>query len=77
MITATGLSRAFTARTGLIEEVRGVGLHVDAGEIVGFLGPSGAGKTTTLRIDALPEACSTSGAGLVTRSASTHRTKGR
>ena len=29
--------------------VRGLDLHVDAGEVVAVLGPNGAGKTTTLR----------------------------
>ncbi len=32
MITATGLSRAFTTRTGLVEEGRGVDFHVDVCE---------------------------------------------
>jgi ABC-2 type transport system ATP-binding protein len=50
VITARGLARTFTTRTGPVEAVRGVDLDVDAGEIVGFLGPNGAGKTTTLRM---------------------------
>jgi ABC-2 type transport system ATP-binding protein len=54
VITATGLSRTFTTRTGPVEAVRGVDFHVDAGEIVGFLGPSGAGKMTTLHMSTTP-----------------------
>jgi ABC-2 type transport system ATP-binding protein len=50
VITARGLARTFTTRTGPVEAVRGIDLDVDAGEIVGFLGPNGAGKTTTLRM---------------------------
>jgi len=34
---------------GNIEALKGVSIHVDAGEIVAILGGNGAGKTTTLR----------------------------
>ncbi len=50
IIEALGLARTFTSRRRAVEAVRGVDLHVDAGEIVGFLGPNSAGKTTTLRM---------------------------
>jgi ABC-2 type transport system ATP-binding protein len=50
VITATGLSRTFRTKSGLVEAVRGVDLAVRQGEIVGLLGPNGAGKTTTLRM---------------------------
>ncbi len=36
-------------RYGAIQAVRGISLHVEAGEIAAVLGSNGAGKTTTLR----------------------------
>jgi ABC-2 type transport system ATP-binding protein len=50
MIDTSDLRRTFKTRTGPVEAVAGVDLHVGAGEIFGFLGPNGAGKTTTLRM---------------------------
>jgi ABC-2 type transport system ATP-binding protein len=50
MIDTRDLRRTFRTRTGPVEAVSGVDLHVGAGEIFGFLGPNGAGKTTTLRM---------------------------
>ena len=45
-IEARGLSRAY----GATEAVRDVTLEVNRGEIFGFLGPNGVGKTTTIRM---------------------------
>src|SRR4051812_11381547 len=50
MIDTTDLRRTFKSRSGPVEAVAGVDLHVGGGEIFGFLGPNGAGKTTTLRM---------------------------
>src|ERR1700722_8431104 len=50
MIEAAGLARVFTSRRQTVEAVRGVDITVAEGEIVGFLGPNGASKTTTLRM---------------------------
>src|SRR5947209_4581293 len=50
IIEARGLARTFKSRKRTVEAVRGVDLTVEEGEIVGFLGPDGAGKTTTLRM---------------------------
>jgi ABC-2 type transport system ATP-binding protein len=50
MIDTVDLRRSFKSRTGTVEAVAGVDLHVGGGEIFGFLGPNGAGKTTTLRM---------------------------
>jgi len=40
--------RGVTAAYGPIQALRGVSLHVDAGEIVALIGCNGAGKTSTL-----------------------------
>lgn len=39
-----------TKRYGKFLALDGVNLHIDKGEIFGFVGPNGAGKTTTMRI---------------------------
>ena len=45
-IEATGLAKSF----GATRAVAGIDLAVPAGTIYGVLGPSGAGKTTTIRM---------------------------
>src|SRR5262249_17292438 len=44
LIRIEGMSSGYAG----IPVVRGLDLHVDAGEVVALLGPNGAGKTTTL-----------------------------
>ncbi len=46
MITISGLTKKF----GAFEALKGIDLHVNKGEIYGFLGQNGAGKTTTMNI---------------------------
>jgi len=46
VLSATGLRRAF----GGLVAVDGMGLQLDAGEIVGLIGPNGAGKSTTFNL---------------------------
>ena len=52
LVSMAPLIRAenLTKRFGQIEAVRGVTLEVSAGDVVGFLGPNGARKTTTMRM---------------------------
>ena len=45
VITATGVAKRF----GSEEVLRGVDVSLQAGEIMGILGPSGAGKTTLVK----------------------------
>ena len=46
MIDVKGLVKTY----GDVEAVRGIGFHVDRGEVFALLGPNGAGKTTTTEI---------------------------
>lgn len=50
MIHTSALTKHFTSRKSTVEAVRGIDLHVEAGEMVAILGPNGAGKSTTLRM---------------------------
>jgi len=50
VIETRGLRRIFKTRNRTVEAVVGVDLNVMRGEIFGFLGPNGAGMTTTLRM---------------------------
>ncbi len=43
-------TRGLRKQYGAITAVNGVDLHVRRGEVFGFLGPNGSGKTTTLRM---------------------------
>ena len=48
MITVDNLT--FTYPRSDSPAVRGLQFHIEPGEIFGFLGPSGAGKTTTQNV---------------------------
>jgi ABC-2 type transport system ATP-binding protein len=45
-IETRGLSKSYGAARGIVE----LDLRVEAGDIFGFLGPNGSGKTTTIRL---------------------------
>ena len=46
LVAASGLE----VRYGEVEAVHGIGFRVHPGEVVGLIGPDGAGKTSTLRV---------------------------
>lgn len=55
VLSVRGLKRSFEQAGVVIDVLRGVDLHVGAGEIVALLGPSGSGKSTLLQAVGLLE----------------------
>lgn len=55
VLETRGLTRTFEQGEQVIDVLRGVDLHVGAGEIVALLGPSGSGKSTMLQAVGLLE----------------------
>jgi len=50
MITITGVTKRFTARSGDRLAVDDLSFGITSGRVTGFVGPNGAGKSTTMRI---------------------------
>ena len=49
VLEITGLKKTYRARGGPRRALDGFDMYVEAGQVHGFLGPNGSGKTTTLR----------------------------
>ena len=47
LLDVRGLKTSFHTRDGVVRAVDGIDFHVDRGEIMGLVGESGCGKTTT------------------------------
>ena len=44
------LKKQYKAKSGTVDAVKGISFHVNKGEIFGFLGANGAGKSTTINM---------------------------
>jgi putative ABC transport system ATP-binding protein len=49
-VEARGLTRRYGEGTTAVEALRGIDIHVAAGELVAVMGPSGSGKSTLMHI---------------------------
>lgn len=50
MIAIDDVGMTYAAESGPVEALRGISLHIGAGEFVALVGPSGCGKSTLMRI---------------------------
>ena len=44
------LKKQYRTKSGIVEAVKGISFHVEKGEVFGFLGANGAGKSTTINM---------------------------
>jgi ABC-type multidrug transport system ATPase subunit len=56
VLEVKNLKKQYQTNNGVVDAVKGISFHVNNGEIFGFLGANGAGKSTTINI--LKTACS-------------------
>jgi ABC-2 type transport system ATP-binding protein len=49
VLEISGLQKTYRGRKGVRRALDGFDMVVEAGQVHGFLGPNGSGKTTTLR----------------------------
>lgn len=49
-IRIQGLTKSFRTRRGVVEALRGLDLEVKKGEIFGYIGVNGAGKSTSIKV---------------------------
>ncbi len=50
ILEVKGLKKQYHGKNGTVDAVKGISFHVERGEIFGFLGANGAGKSTTINM---------------------------
>jgi ABC-2 type transport system ATP-binding protein len=50
ILEVKNLKKTYRTKNGTVEAVKGISFHVEKGEVFGFLGANGAGKSTTINM---------------------------